>query len=391
MSKGTILYIGGFELPDKNAAAHRVINNGKIFRKLGYNVVFIDVIKSKKIDISKTFRIIQGFKCWSISYPSSNKDWIRYLTDISDVRKIIDSIKNVKIVICYNYQSVAFMKLRSFCKKNSMKIIADCTEWYSTKGENLIFRFIKGLDTFLRMRVIQKKLDGLIVISTYLNKYYKNSQENLLLLPPLVDKSEEKWNRLNQKENDKKIQFVYAGSPGKNKDKLNLIIKAFSKLNNQNSYMLHFIGITKKEYLDNQLCNEENLKKIEKNVKFVGRVSHEESIQNLKAADYSIFIRELNRVNMAGFPTKFVEAISCKTKVITNNSSDLKDYINEGINGYMVNINDDSLERLLNNMLNGDIDSIKYVIKETDSNLFDYHNYIDKTYSFTEKLLRNRD
>ena len=30
MEKGTILYIGGFELPDKNAAAHRVLSNGKI-------------------------------------------------------------------------------------------------------------------------------------------------------------------------------------------------------------------------------------------------------------------------------------------------------------------------------------------------------------------------
>ncbi len=46
MSKGTILYVGGFELPDKNAAAHRVLSNGKIFRELGYNVVFIDVDKS---------------------------------------------------------------------------------------------------------------------------------------------------------------------------------------------------------------------------------------------------------------------------------------------------------------------------------------------------------
>ena len=25
--KGTVLYVGGFELPDKNAAAHRVVNN----------------------------------------------------------------------------------------------------------------------------------------------------------------------------------------------------------------------------------------------------------------------------------------------------------------------------------------------------------------------------
>ncbi|MCK9163882.1 MAG: hypothetical protein M0O93_06000 [Bacteroidales bacterium] len=37
----TILYIGGFELPDKNAAAQRVISNGKILRDLGFNVVYI--------------------------------------------------------------------------------------------------------------------------------------------------------------------------------------------------------------------------------------------------------------------------------------------------------------------------------------------------------------
>ena len=38
----TILYIGGFELPDKNAAAHRVVANGKALRELGYSVVFFD-------------------------------------------------------------------------------------------------------------------------------------------------------------------------------------------------------------------------------------------------------------------------------------------------------------------------------------------------------------
>ena len=40
MSKGSIIYIGGFELPDKNAAAHRVLNNAKIIRELGYEVFF---------------------------------------------------------------------------------------------------------------------------------------------------------------------------------------------------------------------------------------------------------------------------------------------------------------------------------------------------------------
>ena len=35
--KGTIIYYGGFSLPDKNAAANRVVSNGKIFKDLGYN------------------------------------------------------------------------------------------------------------------------------------------------------------------------------------------------------------------------------------------------------------------------------------------------------------------------------------------------------------------
>ena len=39
--KGTIVYYGGFSLPDKNAAANRVVSNGKIFEALGYNVIFL--------------------------------------------------------------------------------------------------------------------------------------------------------------------------------------------------------------------------------------------------------------------------------------------------------------------------------------------------------------
>lgn len=45
-TKGTILYIGGFELPDKNAAAQRVVANAKALRDLNYNVVFIGITKT---------------------------------------------------------------------------------------------------------------------------------------------------------------------------------------------------------------------------------------------------------------------------------------------------------------------------------------------------------
>ena len=47
MSLGTILYVGNFELPDKNAAAHRVVNNAKIFRELGYRVALLGTVRGE--------------------------------------------------------------------------------------------------------------------------------------------------------------------------------------------------------------------------------------------------------------------------------------------------------------------------------------------------------
>ena len=45
-NKRTILYIGGFVLPDKNAAAQRVIANAKAMRALGYDVQFLSALKN---------------------------------------------------------------------------------------------------------------------------------------------------------------------------------------------------------------------------------------------------------------------------------------------------------------------------------------------------------
>ena len=56
----TLLYIGGFELPDKNAAAHRVLAISKALRDIGFNVILVGVTKSSKyksiLDSKKTFR-----------------------------------------------------------------------------------------------------------------------------------------------------------------------------------------------------------------------------------------------------------------------------------------------------------------------------------------------
>ena len=45
MSKGVILYVGNFELPDHGASANRVVSNAKLFNQLGYQTALLGVTR----------------------------------------------------------------------------------------------------------------------------------------------------------------------------------------------------------------------------------------------------------------------------------------------------------------------------------------------------------
>lgn len=293
--KGTILYIGGFELPDMNAAAHRVLSNGKILKQLGYQVVFIGIDKSLKAEsnIKDTKKYIQGFDSWSIPYPNKINQWPGYLADIENTKTIFGMYNDVKLVIAYNYPALSLNRLMKYCKSNDCKIIADCTEWYSTKGAGIVFKVLKGLDSFFRMRVIQKELDGIIVISTYLEKYYAQCCPTLRL-PPLVDKDEEKWAYSNVNNHRDHLKFVFSGTIGMNKDSIDMIIEVLSEFKDSNPFIFEIIGTNKKEYLKKYPHHIQILDQLGGRVIFSGRKSHIESINILKASDFCIFVRENN-------------------------------------------------------------------------------------------------
>jgi glycosyltransferase involved in cell wall biosynthesis len=71
---------------------------------------------------------------------------------------------------------------------------------------------------------------------------------------------------------------------------------------------------------------------------------------------------------MAGFPTKFAEAVSCNTAVIANATSDLADYIKDGKNGHIVRLESlsDDLYKII---ADGNLPTV-----ETDT--FDYKNWV---------------
>lgn len=389
-NRGKVLYIGGFELPDRNAAAHRVIANAKILESIGYEVVFIGVDKTLDTSISllNTRREYGDFVYYSIPYPKNLYQWFKYLSDISYIKRVPDFLPTH--IIAYNFPSLGLKKLIRHGRKNNIKILGDCTEWYQASG-NIIQKIIKEADVYWRMKILHFELDGLIVISDYLENYYKTKVKNIINIPPLVDLSLPKWpdTWLNNSEK-RKLTIVYAGSPGMgNKDRIDWIINALRELKKNTRKVIDFkvIGITKEQYYQ-IFPLEVSSDKSEDFIRFFGRIDHLEVLKELNISDFQLFLRENNRVNNAGFPTKFGESISCGTPVLTNSTSNISKFLIERKNGLLLDIEtEESLYSSIFSAVNlsfDDIDEMKKFCLE--SKLFDFQNYVNDMNLFCNKL-----
>ena len=371
-----ILYVGGFKLPDKNAAAQRVINNAKALRSLGHDVVLVGVTDERARDRFDS----KGFECAEISYPRNVKDWFKYITSISKLSAIIATEKP-DVLILYNYPSAQIYRL-VVKYANRIKILADITEWYEPNGFSPS-AIIKRVDVWSRMNYLHFKLDGLIVISSFLEKFYSKSPKPVILIPPLIDPSETIWLDGASEKNKERVEFVYSGSPGTGgKDKLDVIISAFNygRDNSKENCQLNIVGLTEEAFRNDFRVDHLDFT----HVVFWGRVSHEKAIEIVKRSHFSVFFRDSTLVNNAGFPTKFVESISVGTPVITNATSDLPMYFNNYPEklGYLVSDLDnmenviDCFGKAFDAISNGSYYKMSTFCKE--SGLFYFNNYVEE-------------
>ncbi|PIX10601.1 MAG: hypothetical protein COZ75_00760, partial [Flavobacteriaceae bacterium CG_4_8_14_3_um_filter_34_10] len=201
------------------------------------------------------------------------------------------------------------------------------------------------------MNILHRKADGVLAISKYLNDFYKDT--NTLLLPPLVDKNSAKWSKVDCKPKDFS-DLIYVGSPGNGfKDRIDVIILSLSKIKNSvRDFKFTIVGLTKSEYFT--IFGRHSIpENVIDNVFFEGKKSHKDSIEKIKRADFSIFLRDNSLTNTAGFPTKFVESITCGTPVLTNPSSNISQFLKDGKIGYLINnIDNDNIDISLINAIN---------------------------------------
>lgn len=383
MTNNKIYYVGNFELPDKNAAAHRVVNNAKALRNLGFEVILVGTNKSStSLMQDNSF----GFTCYHAPYPLGTFAWAKSLLNIKIYLRIIEKEKTCHSIILYNMPSLAIYNFIKFAKKRKINIYSDCTEWSANViSSNVGKSLIKIMDSKLRMNYLNRKFSGIISISRFLHENYKSVKKNYsVLVPPLVDCTDAKW-LIDNKNVSTSLEIVYAGGAfsikdNYVKDRLDLVVVAFALLKKRGyQFTFKVIGCSREDFLEFYPQFSQQINELNSSIVFLNKISHLDAIEIVKKSSFSIFLRDANIVTKAGFPTKFVESITAGTPVLTNDNSNVKDFIEQGKNGFLIDYKDiESIVDTLIPAFNLSMEQIQYMKRYTyDSNLFDYTNYIN--------------
>jgi len=404
MEKGKIVYIGNFSFPLGNASGKRVYANGKIFRELGYEVIFIGVDKDVGFTtkIENTKNVYDDFEYYNLPYPQSGKQWFKYSYIFKVVRSFFQNkleLKKSDIVILYGSPTLSTFntKLIKFCKKHKIATISDCVDWLASKTNNPVFNIIKWVDNTYQKAYANKKTDGVVTISRFLSDYYEKSGCKTVIIPPL---SPIKYSKddfiLNS---DKKIKICYAGLPFRKgmeikdpktlKDRIDLTIDLFLHAKeNGCDFVFNIFGFTKEELIKALPSYKKKIAELSENIIFHGSKPNEEVTKEIMYSDFTILIRDDKRETKAGFPTKVSESISCGTPVITTKTSDLEDYIIEGKNGFFINIEpfEYSKDEFLEIMKMDKKRIFEMKMECVDSGAFYYEKYTDKILSFINNL-----
>lgn len=371
-----VVYVGPFGFPKGGAAAKRIYGNCVTLSQQGYEVKVVSGQVPPDGIVESNYKNIPVISLNERLYeklPRFLKHFLYFSAGKKAVQWLDSLDKKPRAIILYSGYSPYLLRLIPWAKKNNVKLIFDTVEWYDPPS--LISRFFSPyyLNIELAMRFLLKKCDGLIVISSYLENYYKEKVKDLVVIPPTVDCSQIE-SRIALHECDT-VKFVYAGSPGK-KDALSSIISAIiSVASSGYRVQLNIAGVTEKnlkDYIPNVKID--NLGEI---IKCYGLVSAESAADLVKDSDFSIIIRPDIRSVQAGFPTKFVESLSVGTPVIANLTSDLGVYLKHGINGYICK--DDSIESLVDVLIssinNNDLYTMRINARETAEKYFDVSVY----------------
>jgi len=334
-SRSWIVLAGGFGLPDRTASAVRAIGLAKLFGSIGYKSLILGKLPE---DAVGSLLIQADIPCRDIRAPFGKTLRTSYVYSSESIALTVNQlgITNVKAVIAYNYPARGAYGTIRFCRRNGIAPVLDITEWYAWEGRKILRNLWRQAGVYSRILFLTRMAQNVICASSWFSRRLKG--QHSVILPFALDTQDSAWQRRNLKPASGIPHFVYSGSPGIGmiKDQLPLMIDAFSRLSQEGfEFRVSIAGLSRAQFLKQVPSEKNKLDTLGDRTRFLGRITHRESLDLLRSSDFSVFFRKPDRMSNTGFPTKYVEAATLGIPVISNPTSDIPLYLWDGETGIL--------------------------------------------------------
>jgi len=339
-----IAYVGKFPFPEGNASSRRVYGVASALVEAGYDVV----VGSENIEPPEPCVLYDRKGKGTLSYlglserlskaASAIRRAYQYLIAVGErkVRWLDEQPTKPSYVIYYGSSSAFILRLMSWCRKNNVALIVDVVEWRDASHMVGGGSFSPlNISDKICMRFLIYRADGVIAISSYLEKFYLNRKSHVIRIPTLLDTTSFIAKRSNTMPVKKQLTLAYTGESGRGKkDLLNNVIEALFRLNSAGKDVRFIMaGPTPQEILCFSALQSRGISSSPSWIEALGWQTPDKALEIVKNADFMPLLRPLNRVSEAGFPTKFAESMALGTPVICNLTSDLGQYIHDDVEG----------------------------------------------------------
>lgn len=327
-----------FSFPEGSAATNRVYTYAMGFNE---NKINAHVICFTNDYVDKHEGIIEGVNYYQ---PFKQKNRNKYLVvrrwqKLIKFRNTFLTIKKInktdKIIAINSWSNSLLTHFFGFlmAKLFQARFIVECNEHPLRHYQsNTLTKKLGELNFYLE----SKMCDGVFCISNYLMDYYKSKgfrEHKLLLVPSTVDPS--RFIKIGQKPIEQPY-IGYFGSLTFDRDNIDILIRAFSKINLIHADFQLVLGgfCSKNEKV--KLINLISDLKIENKVHLLNYLTREEIIQYISHADILVMVRSNDLRSKASYPSKLTEFLASSVPVITMNVGEISSYISDGVNAFLV-------------------------------------------------------
>lgn len=327
-----VAYVGPFAYPDGGAAARRVRGMAESLVLGGFDVVVASGASDAVADAGSDIPQAPGLayrhvgervaEHWPRPVRRLRYAWMGRRT----LQWLASRPRPPAAVILYSGYTPYLQRLLPWCRARGIPLLFDAVEWYEPERRAGYFTSPYQWNIEWAMRRLIPETNGVIAISRYLGDYYRARGLPVAIVPPTTSAiGAGDWAP------DPTLRLCYAGSPGANKDNLDIVLRAAQAMAARGAPIaLSVAGPTPGEVAARLGRGDPGGLPW---LRSLGNLPQGEVRDLVGRSDFTVLVRADRRQSNAGFPTKFVESFAAGTPVIGNLTSDLGDHLRDGDTG----------------------------------------------------------